>query len=144
MPLHNLGSRVASLYEVQSAWLEPKLQSIGVRWTTFQLLATIMGAGQDASQAEVARRLGVAPATLSESVQLHVKDNLLQQVPSKKDKRKKILELTPKGIQLMMQIRGFVQECEKVMTAGLSGQEAALCAKVIDQMAENLEKALET
>ena len=67
MPSELIGSRVATLYELQSAWLEPKLKEMGVRWTTFQLLATIFGAGDDARQAEVARRLGVSPATLSES-----------------------------------------------------------------------------
>ena len=142
--MHHLGSRVAGLYELQSAWLEPKLQSIGVRWTTFQLLATILGAGDDASQAEVARRLGVAPATLSESVQSHVNLGVIQQVPSKKDKRKKILVLTAKGNTLMQKIKVFVQECEKIMTQGLKAPEAANCAKIIDQMAENLEKGLET
>lgn len=138
-----LGSRVATLYELQSAWLEPRLAQLGVRWTTFQLLATIVGAGDEASQAEVARRLGVSPATLSESVQNHVKDGLIEQIPSTTDKRLKVLQLSPQGKKMMGKIRTLIVECEDLMSGSVSTQEAKTCAKVLDRMIESLERGLE-
>lgn len=144
MSAENLGSRIAALYELQSAWLEPRLQNLGVRWTTFQLLATVVGAGDEASQAEVSRRLGVAAATLCESVQIHVKEGLIEQSHSTRDKRIKILRLTSKGKRLMGEIRTLVQECESIMTRPVKATDAKTCAKVIDQMIDSLEKSLES
>lgn len=144
MPNGQLGALVATVYELQSAWLEPRLAKLGVRWTTFQLLATVYGCGDEASQAEVARRLGVAPATLSESVQSHIKQGLLDRKPSTTDKRLKILVLTNQGKRLMGQIRTLVAECEDLMTKNLKDKDAIKCEQILDEMVTSLEKALES
>lgn len=144
MSVDHLGAKIASLYELQSAWMEPRLSKAGIRWTTFQLLATIASAGSEASQAEVARRLGVAPATLSESVQKHVQDGYVQQSPSPHDRRLKILQLTPEGQRLVGKIRNLALECDRVLVQALKEKEAKTCAKVLDQMIDSLERALES
>lgn len=136
-----MGARLASLYELQSAWLEPRLEAIGVSWTAFQLLLTVAAAGENASQIEVARRLGVTAPTLSESVQAHVAKGLLRQVQSKKDRRIKVLTLTPKSQQLMVEIRRLVAEAEAVMTRGLSESACRDLAKLLDRAAENFESS---
>lgn len=144
MPQELLGSRVAAIYELQAAWLEPRLKQIGVRWSSFQLLAAIVGAGDEASQAEIARRLAVAPATLSEAVQNHVERGWVEQVPSPRDKRLKVLRLTLQGKKLMGQVRNLVIECEHLMAAAVTPAQSTACAKVLDKMIESLERALET
>ncbi|MCH7903915.1 MAG: winged helix-turn-helix transcriptional regulator [Armatimonadetes bacterium] len=138
----SVGARLASLYELQSAWLEPRLEAIGVSWTAFQLLLTVSAAGENASQTEVARRLGVTAPTLSESVQTHVAKGLLRQVQSKKDRRIKILTLTPKSQQLMVDIRRLVAEADAVMTRGLSERACRDLAHLLDQAAENFESSV--
>ena len=72
-----IGAKVAAIYELQSAWLEPRLRAIEVSWTTFQLFSAIQAAGGKSSQVAVARRLGVTPATLSETVFAHVQNGLM-------------------------------------------------------------------
>lgn len=135
-----LGTRLAAVYELQSSWLEPRLRHLGVRWTTFQLLAAIMGAGEAASQAEISRRLGIAPATLSESVQAHVAKGLITQEPSPHDRRVKVLVLTDLGQRLMARIGKYVKEAEERMTRGLTAADARIAARVLDQMIANLER----
>lgn len=142
MPGEQIGARVATLYELQSAWLEPRLLEIDVRWTTFQLLATVIGAGDAASQAEVARRLGLAPATMSETVANHVAAGMIEQVPSPNDRRVKVLRLTSKGQTLMIRVRELVEECESVMSKKIKSGDAATAAKVIDKMIATLESEL--
>ncbi len=144
MSAEHLGAKVATLHELQSAWMEPRLAKVGIRWTTFQLLATVAAAGAEASQAEVARRLGVAPATLSESVQKHVQEGLIQQIPSTHDRRLKVLQLTPQGNRSITKIRTLAQQCDHLRLQGLKEKEAKTCAKVLDQMIDSLEKALES
>lgn len=135
-----LGPLIATIYELQSAWLEPRLKSAGIRWTTFQLLATILGAGDDASQAEVARRLAVSPATLSESVQIHVEKGLITQEAAPKDRRKKVLRLTAAGKKKMSSVGKHVQELETQLTQGISPKDLQLIETSLGKIAENIEK----
>ena len=137
-----IGPLIATIYELQSAWLEPKLKQAGIRWTTFQLLATVMAAGDNASQAEVARRLAVAPATLSESVQAHVVKGLLTQEPSKRDRRKKVLHLTPEAKRKMTIVAKHVQDLESRLVKAVSPRDLASTEKSLEKIVENLESLL--
>lgn len=139
MPQEQIGPRIAAVYELQSAWLEPKLKSLGMTWSTFQLLTTVHGAGKRASQVEVARRLGVTPATLSESVYAHVERGLLEQVNSSRDRRVKLLQLTDRSKSMMRQIKRLVAESESVIARGLSETEGDKLAKLLDKVLANLE-----
>ncbi len=137
-----LGPLVATLYELQSAYLEPKLKAAGIRWTTFQLLAAVIGAGDQASQAEIARRLAVAPATLSEAVQTHVRQGLLIQAPAPSDRRKKILQLTPEAKRKMSKVAVHVQTLEQLLTASISPKLIAETETALEKMVQNLENHL--
>jgi len=138
MPPEMIGPRVAAVYEVQSAWLEPRLRKIGVSWGTFQLLSAVSGSGQNASQIEVAKRLGVTAATLSESVYSHVQRGLLEQVASRKDRRVKVLRLTDSAKTLMRQIRKYVNESETVLSQGLTEKEANQLAALLDKVLDGV------
>ena len=143
MPDGQIGARIATVYEMQSAWLEPRLQEIHVSWTTFQLLTTIHSAGKRASQVEVARRLGVTAATLSETVFTHVQKGYLEQVPSNRDRRVKLLQLTDKSKGLLRQIKKLVAESEKLMSWGFKDSEAESLALALDKVMANLQSAME-
>ncbi|MBX3110725.1 MAG: winged helix-turn-helix transcriptional regulator [Fimbriimonadaceae bacterium] len=138
-----LGPRVATVYELQSAWLSPRLKAKGISWTTFQLIAAVHAAGDDASQVEVSRRLGVSAATLSESVRDHVAKGILEQVPSQQDRRVKVLRLTSRATGFYRDISSLVNECEALMSAGLSAKDVESCAKTLDQMIQKLERAVD-
>jgi len=138
-----IGTRIAAVYELQAEWLEPRLADLGVSWATFQLLTTVSNAGDDASQIEVARRLGVTAATLSESVQNHVDRDLLSQTQSDRDKRVKILALTPASKELLYRIRDLILQSEEAMTRGLLPHELSEVAKVLERVALNLESAID-
>ncbi|MCH8979350.1 MAG: MarR family transcriptional regulator [Armatimonadetes bacterium] len=139
MAQHLIGTRIAAIYELQAEWLEPRLADLGVSWATFQLLTTVTGAGDEASQIEVARRLGVTAATLSESVQGHVERGLLKQSRSKSDKRVKLLSLTAKSRRTMQRIRELLTESEAALSRGLLPHELSATATVLDRVRRNLE-----
>lgn len=141
MNSEEISAQVANLYDLQSMWLEPKLDELGITWATFQLLMAVAG-GKDVSQATIAERLGISPATLSESVVLHVKRGLLSQVPSSKDRRVKSLALTKDAERMVTKIRGLIKECSEVMTNGIPTTKLESCAKVLDDMATRLERSL--
>lgn len=101
-----------------------------------------MAAGDSASQAEVARRLAIAPATLSESVQIHVENGLLTQEASPGDRRKKVLRLTPAAKKKMTEVGKYVQELEATMASGLSNEQRINLEKVLEKVVNNLESIL--
>lgn len=138
-----LGARIAAVYELHSEWMEPRLEAMGVSWSSFQLLTTVANAGASASQIEVATRLGVTAATLSEAVQAHVQSGLIARTQSTKDKRVKILQLTPHAQEILRKIRDLVVESEEAMTRGVLPDEIAVTRKVLDRMMQNLESALD-
>lgn len=141
MSSRQLGPRLATVYEFQSALLVPHLKNLGVAWSTFQLLTTIQAAGETTSQAEIARRLGLAPATLSESVQLHVKKGLVQQARHPNDARVRALQLTDHGKALMKKIQGIVNANSRLLEDALTPEEATECARLLDKLIAAVEKA---
>lgn len=141
MASEQIGPRIAAIYEYQSAWLEPHLQKMGVSWNSFQLLLSVSAAKGQASQAEIAERLGVSPATLSESVAAHVARGWLVQTPSKTDRRVKALALTSQSEKVIKQARKLIDECEAWMTEGLSARELESCGKVLDRILSRFESS---
>lgn len=139
MPLTVL-PRVAALYQLQEAVLEPRLKEFGIGMNTFQLLTAIRGAGEHASQNEVARRLGVTPATLSESVTSHVKRGFIRQEPSEYDKRVKVLVLTARAQEILGRVLATLEEIEELMIRSLSDSQRIAFEKILDRCLGNLER----
>ena len=100
-----------------------------------------MEAGDDASQITVGRSLGVAPATMSESVQLHVQKGLLEQVPSTTDRRVRILRLTPSAQEVMGKLREVLRASEETLVRGLTDSECNFIAAELDRVIANLDSS---
>ncbi len=135
----DLTPRIAALYDLQAALMEPKLKKLGIGWSTFQLLSAVRGAGDEASQADVARRLGVTPATLSEAVTAHTKRGLLEQVPSGRDRRVKLLALTGRAKKILNAVLEEASVVEEKMVADLSKKDIAALLKLLDQCIDSVE-----
>lgn len=138
-----IGAKIAALHEMQSALLEPTLQAEGLSWASFQLLVTISGTGCAASQVDVARDLGVTPATLSESVHSLVTRGLIEQIPNEKDRRVKTLRLTSSALQKLAKVRTAAETSERAMVEGVPARDLEACARVLDILLGRLELALE-
>jgi DNA-binding MarR family transcriptional regulator len=67
---------------------------------------------------------------------------LLEQVTSSRDRRVKVLRLTPDAKALMRQIKRLLDESESLMTAGIGQEDSETAARILDRLRENLETAL--
>jgi len=134
---------IAAIYEYQAAFLEPKLKKIGLSLGSFQLLAAVHAAGEGASQIDIARRLGIAPATLSETVQIQVNDGMLEQVTSKSDRRVKSLVLTEAAKSKLEEVRKMIQKLEQAMLANLSSSNLKTTLSTLESVLGNVEEILE-
>ena len=136
--------RIAALYELQSAYLEPKLKKLGISLSTFQLLAVVHSSGEGASQIDIARRLGISPATLSETVQTHIRKGLLEQTTSKQDRRVKLLRLTKSSNSKLKDVRKLLNDLEEIMLEDVSGSTFRSALSVLDLAIQNVEKTLKS
>lgn len=121
-----------------AAALEPELAAANVSLATFDLLSAVRGSGGKATQADVARRLGVTPPTLSESVKAAVTRGLLEQVPDPDDGRLKRLRLTKEGGRTLDIILEGITRVDEAMLKGLDPKEVALAKQVLRQAVRNL------
>lgn len=145
MSQDSIGPRIAALYELQAAYLEPKLKELGLNWASFQLLSAVFVSEGKTSQAEISRRLGITPATMSEAVYLHVQKGLLDQVPSSQDRRVRLLKLTKKSEKLMAQVNELIAASEVILTQEMNEKDRAsfvrLLGKALDGMMLELSRA---
>lgn len=138
----DISTKVAAIYELQAALLEPGLKKMKISWTSFQLLMAVSQGGGKLSQAAVAQKLGITPATLSEAVRTHVEKGWLKQTGSETDRRVKSLMTTNKAEKLLTTIRDLVAEAEESALKGMSKAERASLAQALDQVVANLRKRL--
>lgn len=138
-----LGPQVASVFEAQQAYLEPRLKPLGIGFQGFQLLACIHRAQGRSTQTAVASALGVSAPTLSEAVKNLSRLGLIEQRICDTDRRSKILRLTQDGLRTVEEIRRLAAQSELLMCAGLDEKAVVVAAQVLDRMRANLEQALQ-
>ena len=129
---------ISLVYDAQAAWLEPTLAERGLTWSQFQLLGTIHGGRGEVSQNDVCRHLGLSPATVSEALDLLAQRGLVMREASGKDKRTKMLVLTPQGRTVAEALRQRALLGESSMLQGVLEADLRVTARVLEQMVKNL------
>ncbi len=113
----SLVAQALVMADLVSVAMEPALILHGIKPGTFDLLSTIHAAGSNATQAEISRRLGIRPPTLTEA--LRGLKHLVEQVPSATDNRVKNLRLTAQGEKALASTIKAVENVAKAMAAGI-------------------------
>jgi len=140
---HTLAGQAGLLSELLTAVMEPKLQETGISLGTFELLSAVHASGGKATQVEVARRLGITPPSLSESVKAATVKNLVEQHVDSDDGRRKILKLTPAGRKAMVSIIKDVSKAENRMVAGIDEAQISVVIDVLTKVNRNLARIVE-
>lgn len=125
----SLAAQVLLMSELLNAATEPALAAHGLKPMTFDLLSTIHSAGPNATQAEIARRLGIKPPSLTEA--LRGLKHLIEQVPSETDSRVKHLRITDRGRTALAATVKAVEAVSKAITAGLDRDQLSQTIDVL-------------
>lgn len=120
------------------ALIGPVLEKEAVSGPTFELLTAVHSTQGKASQARVAEILGITPPTLCESVKVAVRQGLLVQEASPRDKRAKRLQLTAKGNKIVRKALDKMQEGEKAMITGIPATELDSAISALSAAVHNL------
>lgn len=124
-------SRIAVIADLQGRLLGPVLSHAGLTQSSFQLLAAAHASKGQATQAEIAVRLGISPGTLSEAVTEQVRVGLLTQEPLPRDKRARALVLTPQGEAKIKQVKRMMEKIHAAIEADLESEAVGQTATVL-------------
>ena len=101
-------------------------------------------AGEDArppSQTALAQQLGVDGATLVATIDRLASANLIARIPSRQDRRVKLVVLTQQGRQLEEKARAQADALRREALARLDPGGLAVAAEVLEQLQQVLENA---
>lgn len=133
----SLAAQAGLLVEMASAALQPRLENEGLSLASFDLLSAVK-ASNGGTQADIARRLGVSPGTLSEAVKAAVQRGLIEQISDGGDARLRRLRLTRSGSRVLNKILKSVDEIEVVMLDGIAADKIEVAREVLWRAIRNL------
>src|SRR4051812_5082147 len=84
-----LSGQAAMLTELMTMTIEPACADAGISLGSFELLSAVRSSGARASQASIARRLGITPPSFTEALHAAVRQGIVEQVPHPRDSRAK-------------------------------------------------------
>ena len=133
------------------AWqkaMERRLKRYGLTaagWSAIAVLAEMQrAAGEDArppSQTALAQQLGVDGATLVATIDRLANANLIERIPSRQDRRVKLVVLTQQGSQLEEKVRAQADALRREALSRLDPGGLAVAAGVLEQLQRVLENA---
>jgi DNA-binding MarR family transcriptional regulator len=127
----SLTAQAGLMNELVSHLLLPRLESAGLTMSTFEVLSAIRASEKGASQAAIARRMGVRPPTLSETVKVLVVRGFVNQTVSPDDSRSKHLTLTLRGHAALRKVLAEIAKAEVQMKEGISTEDLQTAIQVL-------------
>lgn len=134
-----LVSRVARAERLGRAWLEPRLAEHGISYAEFRLVGLLLGEPEGITQRELAERLGVRAATVSVALAQLEGRGVVERVADPDDARAKRVRVAGAVPEMPAAARAL-GELEGRALAGISKRDAAVAKRVLERVADNLER----
>ena len=90
------------------------------------------------SQKDIAERLRISPAAVTDAIKKMEKLGLVMRSPSPDDTRVKHISLTEKGLAVMAENRQRFAQIDTAMVEGIGEEELAVFSSVLSKMTDNL------
>lgn len=107
---------------------------------TWVAVASIARNEQPLSQTELAQELGVESATVVPLINRLVDLGLVERVRTERDKRKRLLVATEKGIALFHQVKAVADELREEILTAITPQEQEQTREVLMKLLREVEK----
>ena len=92
------------------------------------------------SQTELAQELGVESATVVPLINRLVDAGLVERVLTERDKRKRLLVATPKGLELYHQVKAVADELREEILTVITPEEQEITRNVLTRLLREVEK----
>lgn len=117
-----------------------RLKDLGMSQATWVAVASIARNEQPLSQAELAQELGVESATVVPLINKLVEAGLVERVLTERDKRKRLLVATPKGLELYHQVKAVADELREEILTVITPEEQEITQRVLTRLLREVEK----
>ncbi len=117
-----------------------RLKDLGMSQATWVAVASIARNEQPLSQSELAQELGVESATVVPLINRLVEAGLVERVLTERDKRKRLLVATPKGLELYHQVKAVADELREVILTVITPEEQEITQRVLTRLLHEVEK----
>lgn len=98
------------------------------------------GSKRELFQRDVEKHLEISRASVTSVLQLLEKNGFIRRESVKNDARLKKIVVTEKGVQAHNRILESLDQMEKHLTDGISGEDMEIFVSVMERIRENLEK----
>lgn len=117
-----------------------RLKDLGMSQATWVAVASIARNEQPLSQTELAQELGVEGATVVPLINKLVEAGLVERVLTERDKRKRLLVVTPKGLALYHQVKAVADELREEILTVIPPEEQEITQRVLTRLLREVEK----
>lgn len=117
-----------------------RLKDLGMSQATWVAVASIARNEQPLSQSELAQELGVESATVVPLINRLVEAGLVERELTERDKRKRLLVATPKGLELYHQVKAVANELREEILTVITPEEQEITQQVLTRLLHEVEK----
>lgn len=117
-----------------------RLKDLGMSQATWVAVASIARNEQPLSQSELAQELGVESATVVPLINRLVEAGLVERVLTERDKRKRLLVATPKGLELFHRVKAVADELREEILTVITPEEQEITQRVLTRLLHEVEK----
>ena len=136
LPMHMLLLQIVHLHKQYVIRL---MKPTGLQMSQAGILVVLKMNGA-LSQREIADKIHVTPPSVTAALQKLEKLEYIERHPDEKDQRILRIQLTKKGIALVAEMKGLLEQTEEMLFDGMSAEEKMLLRRLIFQMRDNLLK----
>ena len=131
------------LYLTAHHWrlaVDRRLKDLGMSQASWVAVANIARNEHPLSQSELAQELGVESATVVPLINRLVDAGLVERVLTERDKRKRLLVATPKGLELYHQVKAVADELREEILTVITPEEQEITHNVLTRLLREVEK----
>ena len=131
------------LYLTAHHWrlaVDRRLKDLGMSQATWVAVAAIARNEQPLSQSELAQELGVESATVVPLINKLVEHGLVERILTERDKRKRLLIATDKGMDLFHQVKTVADELRQEILTAITPEEQQQTYDVLTKLLREVER----
>ena len=117
-----------------------RLKDLGMSQASWVAVAAIARNADPLSQIELAQELGVESATIVPLVNRLVGLGLVERVITERDKRKRLLVATEKGLEVYHQVKTVADALREEILSSITAEERERTQRVLETLLRELEK----
>lgn len=114
-------------------------RGVGIPAARFALMRLLVHADRDVGVMDLARQLGINAAAVTRQVHEMESEGLVLRRAAPRDKRRRYLRLSPKGLRLFAQIHDRTHALERKLSTVISAEEMAAATQTLAKLREFVE-----